>query len=217
MNKILAACVALLAASAAPAEDVVREFAWDAIKAEGRLGACEVIPPGPDAPFHALRVVSDKAQTVTILTIDSPDARGRNFALDTQVRFEGASDKSLLEMWVHIPGGPYFSRRPIRSSSHARPYRVPFKYLQPDPAPSEKVVLNVVFSGAGRAHVGPVRLVRFAPGEDPFADPNAWWGVTWDSDSSGFFEGDTRTEAGACHHNGPRSYTTDFEGSASGR
>jgi hypothetical protein len=169
----LLAC--LLAAAAAFAAEPPREFTWDALKAEGRVTAGEVVPPDAQAPSHSLKVAAGATPgTVTCLTIDRPGMPGRGFALTGRVRHEGTAAKTYVEMLVHGPsGGPWFSRHEIAGTSGWAPFRLPFR-LSDDAPPPEKLTLGVVFAGGGTVHLGPFALQPSAPGEDPF-HPGAWW------------------------------------------
>jgi hypothetical protein len=164
-------------ATAASAEDVLRTYTWDALKAEGRVVAGEVVSPDAQAPFHALKVApaaEGKPGEVTCAVIAKPGVPGRGFALAGRVRHEGTTPKTYIEMLVHgPPGGPYFSRHEIAGTSGWTPFRLPFRLSDDTPSP-ERLTLRVLFAGGGTVHLGPIELRSCAPGEDPFS-PGAWW------------------------------------------
>ncbi len=170
----LIAWVTVLAASPAAAEDLLRTFAWDRLRAEGRVAAGEVVPPDAETPFHALRVRADRPGSVTLLTIRDPGVLGRGFTLAGRVRHSGTAPETFIEMLVYVPaGGPWFSRHAAAGDGDWTDFRLPFR-LDGGTPPPEKIVLNVIFSGGGTVELGPLRLLQSAPGEDPF-QPGAWW------------------------------------------
>ena len=158
-HTIAAALACAFAATAAPAEETLREFAPVAI---------------PDAAGP---------RTIEVLKIESPGITRTRYALAGQVRYDAVEGTGYLEMWSEIPGrGAFFTRSmdgagamgTISGSSDWRAFALPFDATgAPPPA---KLTVNVVLPGRGKVELGPMRLVQYAPSEDPTAESGAWWG-----------------------------------------
>jgi hypothetical protein len=177
---VTVACCLLLV-SAAWSEEVVSRIEWQALAAAGTLKSGTVVA-GPDGP--SLRVVHRRAAAVTLplATIERPAIRTARYALRGRVRYEGVAPGSYLEMWSHLPEGAFFSRslaqsgplRRLEGSSGWRTFVLPFFNREGGPPP-DRLVLNLVLTGAGTVDIGPLELVQLAAGEDPLAGAVAWW------------------------------------------
>ena len=79
------ACV--LAASAASAEQVLREIAWGPLEQQGALSVAEVRPPDAETPFEHLVVTNGpEPRTIKLLTLASPGITQPRYALSGQIR-----------------------------------------------------------------------------------------------------------------------------------
>ena len=65
--------------------------------------------------------------------------------------------------------------RRLEGSSGWRTFVLPFFNREGGPPP-DRLVLNLVLTGAGTVDIGPLELVQLAAGEDPLAGAVAWWG-----------------------------------------
>ncbi len=176
----------LLSASAVSAEEVLREFSWTAVSRPGPSPAGEVLPAGGAASFEQLKVQNSQGQPliVNVLTVESPAISSARYAITGQVRFDGVEGTGFLEMWSHFPdGGRYFSRTaatvgPMKSlsgSSGWRQFVLPFFNKEGGPPPT-RLEVNIALPGRGTVYLGPVRLVQYAPNENPLAVAGQWWG-----------------------------------------
>jgi hypothetical protein len=180
------ASVLCLAAASAPAAETVREIAWGHLKQRSALPAGEVRPPAEDAAFEYVEVrnAEPHARTFRLLEIDAPPITRSRYGLAGQVRHDGVEGTGYLEMWSSFADkGSFFTRslasgghlQDLSGSSSWRPFLLPFD-ARGAGAPPTRLTFNVVLPGRGRVHVGPLRLVQYADGEDPLAVSGAWWG-----------------------------------------
>jgi hypothetical protein len=126
-----------------------------------------------------------QAATVRLALIENPGVTAAMYAVVGRLRHEGVGGTGYLETWNSFPEGKrYFSRTlanqgPMKSLSGTAGWRrfvVPF-YLKDSPARPEKIELNLVLPQGGTVWFNAVRLVQFAPGEDPMSGPGDWWGA----------------------------------------
>jgi hypothetical protein len=132
----------------------------------------------------SLRVVykGEVPATFPLVTLERPAISRARYALRGRVKYEGVASGSYLEMWSHLSEGAFFSRTLDRSgpmqrlegSSEWRAFVLPFSNREGG-SPPGKLVVNLVLAAAGTIEIGPVELVQFAPGEDPFRESTAWW------------------------------------------
>jgi hypothetical protein len=185
MKRLIAAALGgTLVATAATAEDVLREIAWGRLKQEGLLSAGDVRPADAEAAFERLVVANGpQPRTLTLLRLEAPGITRTRYALTGTIRCDGVEGKGYLEMWSDIPGkGSFFSRTlasqgpmaGLEGSSGWRPVVLPFDAAG-GPPPSA-LTLNLVLPGRGTVHLGPLRLVQSGATEDPRAVEGAWWG-----------------------------------------
>jgi len=164
--------------------EVVRSIRWQDLAAANRLTSGTVVaaPQGAEGP--SLRVVHEGRAPATfpLVTIERPGISATRYAFRGRVRYEGVASGSYLEMWNHLSEGAFFSRsldqsgpmRRLEGSSGWRAFVLPF-FNREGGSPPEKLVFNLVMTGAGTVEIGPLELVQFAADEDLFADSTAWW------------------------------------------
>lgn len=176
----------LMLASAAGAEEVLREFSWATLHARGKLAGGELMTADRDTSFASLAVENNGQgqATIPVLTIDNPGVTEATYAVRGQVRYQDIEGKACLEMWSHFPGGERYSTRtlaaagPLRSlegSSGWRSFSLPF-FIRDEAKRPERLVINVVLPGKGKVRLSPLQLVQYAAGENPLAGPTQWWG-----------------------------------------
>ena len=165
-------------------EEVVRSIRWQELAAAKRLTSGTVVaaPAGAEGP--TLRVVHEGRASATfpLVTIERPGITAARYALRGRVRYDGVASGSYFEMWNHLSEGAFFSRSldqsgpmgRLEGSSGWRAFVLPF-FNREGGSPPEKLVFNLVMTGAGTVEIGPLELVQFAADEDPFANSTAWW------------------------------------------
>jgi hypothetical protein len=165
-------------------EEVIRRIDWQELAAGGALasGIVVTVPEGIAGP--SVRVVHQGPTSATfpLVTIDRPAITAPRYAIRGRARYEGVAAGSYLELWNHLPDGAFFSRTldpsgPMGRFEGSSPWRgfvLPFFNKEGGAAPT-RLVLNLVLRGAGTVEIGPLELVQFAPGDDPFAESTAWW------------------------------------------
>jgi len=169
-------------------KEILREFSWSALLADGQVKNGTVTPAGKDQPFETLTVENRQGQpaTITVLTIDRPNVTTSVYAVAGQVSCRQVEGKGYLEMWNYFPGGgQYFTRtlapsgpmRLLEGSSTWRHFSLPF-FMNEGAVEPERLVVNVVLPGRGKVRIGPMRLVQYGKGEDPLAAPGQWWTST---------------------------------------
>ena len=179
------AILSLLAiTSLAVGEETLREFSWEKLDATGGLQAGRVIQPDEaSAPAELLiKNTSGKAQTILLLTIEDPPITRATYALKGHVRYQGVEGTAYLEMLSYFPDGPYFSKTlapegpfgQISGSSNRRPFMLPFFMKAGDVARLQKIELNLVLPGRATVYLGPLRLVQYAPNENPLMAAAQW-------------------------------------------
>jgi len=168
----------LLCAHPVLAEEVLEEFSWAKLQAEGKLMDGRVVS-------GRLLVENQKAPMpvyTSVLTIDRPRITASTYALRGEVRYENV-EHGYLHMASHFPdGSSYFTQtlaatgplQRLSGSSDWRPFLLPF-YLKDDPRRPSKLVLSVALWGKGKVELGTLRLVQYGKGEDPFASRESWW------------------------------------------
>jgi hypothetical protein len=185
MKGIVIALSLLLSASAVAAEEVLREFSWSAVSRQGPSPAGEMLPAEAGASFEQLKVQNSEGQprVVNVLTVERPAISSARYAITGQVRYDGVEGTGYLEMWNHFPdGGRYFSRTlatvgPMKSlsgSSGWRQFILPFFNKEGGPPPT-RLEINVALPGRGTVYLGALRLVQYAPNENPLAVAGQWW------------------------------------------
>jgi hypothetical protein len=185
MKSLVIGVSLLLSASAVSAEEILREFSWTAVSRQGPSPGGEVLPAEGGASFEQLKVqnAQGQPQSVNVLTVDSPAISSARYAITGQLRFDDVEGTGYLEMWSHFPdGGRYFSRTaatmgPMKSLSGSAGWRqfiLPFFNKEGGPPPT-RLEVNVVLPGRGTVYLGPVRLVQYAPNENPLAAAGQWW------------------------------------------
>lgn len=187
MRSLTAVLSVAFLASAAFAEETLRQISWSELKAEGKLSGAEVLPPDDQDPFERLRVVNAKEQplTATVLTVEDPGVGGPAYAIKGEVRYEDVQGTGYLEMWSFFPeGGMFFSRTlgksgpmgRLEGSSSWRAFALPF-LLKDSPTRPNRLEVNVVLPGRGTVFLSPLQLVQYAPGEGVLAVAGPWWSV----------------------------------------
>lgn len=181
-------------ATAALAEHVVREVAWTEA---WRGKPTSTATAGYQTCVSGDSLVVDKktpdAQTITVLTLDGNGITRPVYALTGRIRWEGVEGDGYVEMWnVFGPGKRYFSRALpadapvealwIKGSSDWRAIVLVFNNREGAPAPKE-LELNVVLPGRGKVWLGPLRLVQYEAGENPWIAAQGagrrWWTDQW--------------------------------------
>jgi hypothetical protein len=181
---LLAVACCLLVPHTTRAETVVRRIEWQKLAAADRLTSGTVVAARTAAQGPSLRIVQKASAPTTfpLVTVERPGITTARYAVRGRVRYEGVASASYLEMWNYLPDGAFFSRsleqsgpmRRLEGTSDWRAFVLPF-FNREGGSPPQKLVLNLVMSGAGTVEIGPLELVQFGPGEDPFANSNAWW------------------------------------------
>lgn len=173
-------------AGTAQAEELLREIRWDELAGAGKLSVGELIDSGHPEGFRALRVENrqNNAAVLTLLTLENPGITEPQYALSGEIRYENVDGKAYLEMWNHFDDGQYFTRtladfgpmQSLEGTADWRPVSLPFFINSDSGKRPNRLVLNLVLPGKGTVDLGPLRLVQFASGEDPFAVAGQWWG-----------------------------------------
>lgn len=176
--------IVLVLASLTHAEETLREFSWEKLAAAGELQAGRVIQPDEaSAPAELLiENASGKAQTIHLLTIEDPAITRATYALEGHIRYQDVEGTAYLEMLSYFPEGPYFSKTlapegpfgQISGSSDRRPLMLPFFMKEGDVARLRKIELNLVLPGRATVYLGPLRLVQYAPNENPLMAAAQW-------------------------------------------
>jgi hypothetical protein len=185
MKRITIAASLVLAATLSCAEETLARISWGSLKRDGRLGTGEVRQAGGDSPAEVLRLVSSPGQpaSLPLATLDGSPITRPHYAMAGKVRHEAVEGQAYLEMWsVFATGERYFSRtlatsgplRSLQGTSPWRPFLLPFR-SEPGGALPRQLELNAVLPAGGTVELGDVRLVQYAPGEDPLAPAGAWW------------------------------------------
>lgn len=186
----LRSCVVALAAliaSHAAAEEVLDEISWTTLHEAGRLGAGNI--GGAEPGELEIRNSNTTAAEQTLFSIEAPRVSRQVYGISGEVRCEAVEGTGYLEMWSHFPdGAAYFSRTlgssgpmaALTGDSGWRPFLLPFFNSESNPPPV-RIVFNVVLPGRGVVHLRGLRLMQYAPGEDPLASgasdgsSDQWW------------------------------------------
>ncbi len=170
------------------AEQVVREYSWAKVFANGAPPRVEPMANAPGRVYDVVRI-SEPAQEplfVTLLTIERPPITWPTYAILGMVRCENVKGGGYLEVWSSFQGGgAYYSAtsadagpmQHLEGSCGWRPFVLPF-YNKEGASPPEKLVFNVSLPAGGTVYLGPLRLAQYRPGEDPVAlaaEGTAWW------------------------------------------
>jgi hypothetical protein len=108
------------------------------------------------------------AEEIFLLQLDAPKITKRWYALLGQVKYEGLTGNSYLEMWNHFAGGgAYFSRTlatdgpmaALHGTSGWRDFVLPFDSKGAPGAP-QKLIINLELMGKGTVELRDVRLVE---------------------------------------------------------
>jgi hypothetical protein len=170
----------------ARAEEILREISWSELSRKGEIRSGEILVPGDETPFEHLKMENCSAQgaTFTVCVLEAPGVTQSRYAVRGTVSYRGVEGEGYLEMWSVFPdGGEYFSRTtapsgPLKSltgDSDWRPFVLPFFITEGEQRP-ERLVVNVVLPGDGVVVLSPLRLIQYAPHEDPLAQEGQWWG-----------------------------------------
>jgi hypothetical protein len=165
-------------------EELVTSIGWRELAEAGKLKVGTVVDSPTGVAGPSLRLIHRGPQPMTfpLVTIDRPPINMARYALRGRVTYNAVSKDSYLEMWSYLAEGAFFSRtlgengpmQRLEGSSGQRAFVVPFSNREGG-APPERLVFNLVLTGAGTVEIGPLELVQFAANEDMFADDNAWW------------------------------------------
>ena len=178
MKRLFGAMGLCVLAVAAQASEVVREISWERQRQAGELLAGEVHPADDSAPFEYLEVksVESGARTITLLELERPGITKPRYAMVGELRCEGVDGAAYLEMWsTFAQSGSFFSKASLTGSSPWHPFALRFDATGAT-SPPHTLVVKLVLPGRGTVHVGPLRLVQYAEGEDARAAAGAWWG-----------------------------------------
>ena len=185
-TRLLTVALIALTAPVALAGETVREFDWSELRQSGELKAGEVVPaPAGDPAAEELKIAnpSGRSRTVPVLEVADPGVGRPAYALRGTVRGESIEGEAYLEMWSAFPGGKkFFSRtlgtrgpsRSLEGSFDRREFVLPF-FVSESSEPPERLTLNLVLPGKGTVTLSRLRLVQYAPGEDPLKAAGAWW------------------------------------------
>ena len=183
-NLLLAGACCLLLSRTAWSAEVVQSIRWQELAAAHALTSGILVAAPDAAAGSSLRVVHKGAAPATfaLVTIERPPIRTARYALRGRVRYEGVVAGSYLEMWSHLPNGAFFSRSlgqsgpmgRLEGTSDWRAFVLPFANREGG-SPPDKLVFNLVMTGAGTVEIGPVDLVELAADEDLMANSTAWW------------------------------------------
>jgi hypothetical protein len=186
MKLLIAGSIILLAYGVGEGqEQVVRQISWGELYQRGQLLTGEVQRGDPPGPGEYLVIANTQSApiTVSLLALPDPGITTTQYALTGSVSYEGVTGTGYLEMWNYFQGGgAYFSKTlgesgpmgSLRGSSNWRPFSLPFFSNAEAGAPS-KLEFNLVLPGPGTVRLGPLRLVQYPEGYNPFSTPGAWW------------------------------------------
>lgn len=173
---------ALGLALAAPlaGEKLLRTFEWPDPTPAGKVLPADA---GEARPLEVRRFESRPA-TIALLVVDAPPISRPRYALRGEIRYEGVEGDGYLELWnVFASDRRYFSRTladrgpmsKITGGAGWRTFLLPFFNEQGAPPP-RRLELNLFLPGRGAVWIGPLELVQYGEGEDPFAQATgAWW------------------------------------------
>ena len=192
MRRPIVVLSVLACTSIASADEALRHLAWTKPHKAPGMTRIEVIAPGVKTPFEYLRITKPDAKSaaIALASVDEPKVTAARYAVLGKVRYSGVEPDGYLEMWSVFPDGArYFTRtlgnagpmKSLKGSSDWREFALPFSITKTNDRP-KKLVVNVVLPGPGTVEIGPMRLVQYAPGEDPMAAPGQWW----DDQTGGF-------------------------------
>lgn len=190
------AVMALIVSQTAAAEELLEEISWTALREAGRLGGGNLA--GSDSGELVIANTNGGAVEQTLFAIEAPRISRPVYGIRGEVRSEAVEGTGYLEMWSHFPdGAAYFSRTlgadgpmaALTGDSGWRPFMLPFFNSEGNSLPV-RIVFNVALPGRGVVHLRELRLVQYAPGEDPLA--GAWDGSSddwWTSSQGGSIGG----------------------------
>lgn len=182
-------CVGLTVATShqAHAEELI--LAVDAIHTPANIQLKSVRVQDVDSNNPTLEATVLPAQTRTeILALQPPAILRAVYALKGEIRYDDIRGAGFLEMNNVLDTKSYFTRtlqnsgpmQSINGTSSWRPFLVPF-YRNSKGSMSEietgsptELTLAVVLPEGGTVQLRNIRLVQFAPEEDPFSNPNDW-------------------------------------------
>ncbi len=178
--------------------EVVQEISWTQQGLEGRVQSLPVSETENGISMISISPENAAAGAVQLLDIGNPGVTATNWAIRGNIRYEGVSEDSFIEMWSFLGENEgYYSRTlqkqgpmaAISGSSDWRPFVVPFFSKESAPALS-KLRLNIIYGGEGVISIGPLEIVQFVPGEDPLGGiGGAWWSARQAGLLGGLFGG----------------------------
>jgi hypothetical protein len=178
MKLLIVLLSAVLVTSAAGAAQTLRSESWADMRMARQLQNGRILPDG------ALELdSSDRGEsTLAIFELADPGISTPVYAITGEVRCQDVRGRGYLEMWSHFADGQaFFSRTlgrgpmaPLEGSSGWRPFVVPF-FNHPEGQPPVRLSFGVHHPGGGQVLLRSVRLVQFAPGEDPLRLKGQWW------------------------------------------
>lgn len=181
---LLAIACCVLPVRTSWSQEVLRTINWQELAAARALSAGTVVtaPEGIAGPSLRIAHQGPAPATFPLVTIERPGITAARYALRGRVKYDGVAAGSYLELWNHLPDGAFFSRTldpsgplgRLEGSSSWREFVLPF-FNREGGSPPSRLVLNLVLQGAGTVEIGPLQLVQFQAGDDPFAQNSAWW------------------------------------------
>lgn len=181
------AVMALIVSQTAAAEELLEEISWTALREAGRLGGGNLA--GSESGELVIANTNGGAIEQTLFSIEAPRISRPIYGIRGEVRSEAVEGTGYLEMWSHFPdGAAYFSRTlgadgpmaALTGDAGWRPFMLPF-FNSEGNSPPVRIVFNVALPGRGVVRLRELRLVQYAPGEDPMASgasngsSDQWW------------------------------------------
>lgn len=172
--------ISLVSAVAVGEHQESRVLTWPALTEQKLIRSGDVVP-GRGQEWQCLRIQNESSGTKTfpILVLKGLSATASQYAIQGQVRYEGVTGVSYLEMWTVLEdGGRYFTRTlgtsgplgAITGTSTWRPFALPFDLNKARPS-QVSLEVNLVLRGPGVVEIGPLQLVNLSPD----GRSRAWW------------------------------------------
>jgi len=184
--------------SSAYAEEVVQEISWVQQGLEGRDPSLPTSETENGISIISISPENTDAGAVQLLNIGNPGVTATIWAIRGNIRYEGVSEDSFMEMWSYLGENEHYYSRTLQKhgpmatisgSSDWRPFVVPFFSNENAPTLSN-LQLNIIYGGEGVISIGPLEIVQFAPGEDPLGGiGDAWWSARQAGLIGGLFGG----------------------------
>ncbi|HUJ09226.1 MAG TPA: protein kinase [Verrucomicrobiae bacterium] len=169
-------------AAAMPQQQVLAEFNWSKLAAEGRiLGGVPVTVDGRTA--LKIENTNNAPLQLTLFKIENPPITCRTYAVSGEIKYENVEGDGYLEMWNDFAAaGRFFSRTlgpavsdptgKITGTSGWRTLLLPFNRTGTTNAPT-RLEINIFLPGRGVVFLGPMKLVQPVEPTDAGVRPTA--------------------------------------------